>query len=486
MEYGVTEKGFVMKRFDTIMAEVQADLSGALGFDVSQNPQSLLNSALITPFCDKLAELWEVAQDSYYAKYPSTAEGVNLDNACQYGNVFRKGNKHTGYVIHCTAKDGTVVPAGSLIKSVTNPPVQLKCVQDSRVCRESCNAICIKPVIAAPGTYTIGLGGSLYSYEAGEDSDLVGITESLAGAFKADGYMVSLDRGKAEITITDTVESRSNAFTLTSNLTTVYVTSCVHYYTVEYGDIHCPNGSITELVSNVTGLASVVNRIDPTPGRVQQSDISLRQEYIRKSYGTSSTQTYSVEAYVLETVEGVKDVRCYENQYNVEDELGRPPHSLEVIVDGGKPEKIAEAILAKKAGGITTYGDITVGVLAEYGDNVPISFRRPEPVYAWVDVELTKDGSVNINPDYVSIVKETICEAAKDISIGDSFFTQTYISGIYGALAGLAYCRIRVASSQDPEIPPEEYIDGNIYATQRQAIVVDAVRIGVRIKDEGV
>ena len=99
-EYEVTEKGFVMKRFDTILSEVQSDISGALGFDVSQNPQSLLNAALIIPFCDKIAALWEVGQDSYYAKYPSTAEGINLDNACQYGHVFRAANKRTEYIIH--------------------------------------------------------------------------------------------------------------------------------------------------------------------------------------------------------------------------------------------------------------------------------------------------------------------------------------------------------------------------------------------------
>lgn len=482
-QYGVTEKGFVMKRLDTIINEVQTDLSAALGFDVSQNPQSLLNAALIIPFCDKIAELWEVSQDSYYAKYPSTAEGVNLDNACQYGNVFRKGNKHTDYIIHCTAKDSTVIPAGSLIKSITNPAVQLKCVQDSKVCRESCNAICIKPVIAAAGTYTIELDGSLYSYEAGENDDLACIVDNLAAAFKADGYTVSVDRGKTEITITDTVESRSNAFSLTSNLTTVYVTSCIHYYTEDYGDIRCPNGSITELVSNVTGLISVVNKIEPTPGRVQQSDISLRQDYVRKTYSTSTAQTHSVEAYVLESVEGVKDVRCYENQFNVEDALGRPPHCIEVIVDGGKPEKITEAILAKKSGGIYTYGDITVETLGEYGDIIPVSFRRPEPVYAWVNIELKKTGSVNINPDYVSIVKETVCRAAQYLSIGDNFMTQTYISGIYGALAGLAYCRIRVAGTQDPGKPPDEYFDGNIYATQRQVIIVDAARIEVRLTE---
>ncbi len=46
----------------------------------------------------------------------------------------------------------------------------------------------------------------------------------------------------------------------------------------------------------------------------------------------------SIEAYILENVAGVKDVRCYENPYNVEDELGRPPHCVEVIVDGGDEE----------------------------------------------------------------------------------------------------------------------------------------------------
>ncbi len=88
-EYGVTDKGFVLKSYDTILGEIQNAVSGSLGFDVSQNPQSMLNAALLVPFADKITSLWEVAQDDYYAKYPSTASGVKLDNACQYGNVYR-------------------------------------------------------------------------------------------------------------------------------------------------------------------------------------------------------------------------------------------------------------------------------------------------------------------------------------------------------------------------------------------------------------
>ena len=67
--YGVTDKGFVLKRYDEILEEIQNDVSDVVGFDVSQNPQSLINAALLVPFADKIASLWETAQDEYYAKY---------------------------------------------------------------------------------------------------------------------------------------------------------------------------------------------------------------------------------------------------------------------------------------------------------------------------------------------------------------------------------------------------------------------------------
>lgn len=483
MEYGVTDKGFVMKRFDAILKEVQEDLSGSLGFDVSQNPQSLLNSVLIIPFCDKIAELWEVSQESYYAKYPATAEGVNLDNACQYSNVFRRGNKHTEYIIHCTATDGTLIPEGSLISSITNPTVQLKAVQNSSISRSSCNAICIKPVAITEGTYSVEMNGKIYSYQASGIVTAGSIIRGLAGVFAVTGYTVVADEENGLLTITDTVEARSNEFSLSSNLTTENVTSLVYYYTVEYGDIQCPSGTICELISNVTGLISVENKIDPTPGRIQQDDISFRQDYIRKSYGTSSTMTESIEAYILENVAGVKDVRCYENPYNVEDELGRPPHCVEVIVDGGDEKAIAEAILMKKSGGIETCGDNTVKVLGEYGDEITIKFRRPEQIYAWISVEITTDGS-NIDLDYVSIVQESICKKSEEISIGDSLMSQTFIGAIYEALSGVAYCKIHVASSESPYDKPgeDDYVEGNISSTQRQAISVDAARIEVSLK----
>ena len=83
-DYGVTDKGFVLKRMDTILEQIHADLSEGFGFDTRLTGASFLNTLIMT-FAGQVADLWEIAQDTYYSKSPSTAEGVNLDNAVQYG-----------------------------------------------------------------------------------------------------------------------------------------------------------------------------------------------------------------------------------------------------------------------------------------------------------------------------------------------------------------------------------------------------------------
>lgn len=49
----------------------------------------------------------------YYSEYPSSAEGVSLDNASQYGGTTREGAAKSYYPIHCTGKDGTLLTAGT-------------------------------------------------------------------------------------------------------------------------------------------------------------------------------------------------------------------------------------------------------------------------------------------------------------------------------------------------------------------------------------
>lgn len=479
-DYGVTDQGFVLKRYDVILDEIQTSVSIALGFDVSQNPQSLLNAALLVPFADKIASLWEVAQDSYYAKYPATASGVNLDNACQYGNVYRESATHTTYNIHVTAVDGTTIPKDSIIASTTNPVVKLTCVQDTEVSRSACHAIVIRTVVQEEATYTITFNDQAYSYDASDSDDEATILGELMELLAADldEYTLELGEDDGYLYITDTSNARDNEIVLSENLTTETVTSCVYYYTEDYGEVYLPVGAITVIVSNVTDMISVYNAIDPEMGRQTETDTELRLSYLDKIYNSASSQCEAIESYILSEIEDTKAVRCYENATDEYDDYGRPPHSIEVIVDGGNEDEIAAAILKKKAGGINTFGDNEVSVLGAYGDTITIRYNRPESVYVWVNITITQ-GSVNISSDYEDTVKEIILETT-DMTIGDDFLSQSYISAIYEAFPGIQYVDIKVATGTASALE-EDYYSGNVSISERQIADLDSARIEVTL-----
>ena len=123
-EYGLTSKGPNIKRLDIILNEMHDSLSEKWGVNTRQNPQSFLND-LLTSVADRVAELWEYGEQVYYSQYPATAEGINLDNAAQYGGTTRESAAKSFYPIHCTGVDGTTLVAGTLIASDTNPVTQL-------------------------------------------------------------------------------------------------------------------------------------------------------------------------------------------------------------------------------------------------------------------------------------------------------------------------------------------------------------------------
>ena len=88
-EFGLTPSGPNIKRLDQILDSMHTKLSRRWGVNTRQNPESFLNH-LLTNVSEEMAELWEFGEDVYYSEYPSSAEGVSLDNAAQYGGTSRE------------------------------------------------------------------------------------------------------------------------------------------------------------------------------------------------------------------------------------------------------------------------------------------------------------------------------------------------------------------------------------------------------------
>ena len=471
-EYGVTDEGFVLKRLDTIMEEVHADLTAGFGVDTRLNGSSLLNT-LVTTFCGQVAELWETAQDSYYAKFPATATGVNLDNAVQYGGIRREAERRTVYPLHCTGSDGTTVRERTRVASNTNPEVRLSAAADFTISRDAFNEVEIMVAVAETGVYTVAVNSEQYSYRNNDASATAAdILSALLERVTPEGYEVSLHDDA--LLIRDSRKARKNTLILSDNLTTKSVVTIANFYTLDYGKVTLPDGIVTKFVDNVAGFTAVTNRLAPVYGRARETDVELRQSYIAKSALRSNTMIGSIVAELLTNVADVSSAVGFENPTSQTDARGLPPHSIELIVEGGEDSEVASVIFRRKAGGIQTYGNVTVDVPGVYGESIPVSFSRPVEIHVWLHVALRGD-TTKFPSAYADLVRRSLTERASGYVPGDSLLYQQLSGELYGLIPGLEMAEISYSLTGREE----DYEFGNLSVTSREKIVISAERIAV-------
>ena len=466
-KYGLTPQGPNIKRLDVILDEMHEGLSKKWGVNTKQNPESFMNH-LLTNIADRIAELWEFGEDVYYSEYPSFAEGTSLDNAAQYGGSTRETAAKSYYPIHCTGTDGTTLAAGTIISSTTNPTTHLSITDDKYITRSAFNKAKIKIAsLESDDVYTVAINGSVFSFEP-VSAVAVDILKGLASVIKEDAFTVSVDEEEEYLLLEANDTTSTNVLVLSENLTTLTVTSIITFGTVETGDILIPNGVITNIVKAEAGLLEVVNLNGYIAGRDEETDTEFRQSYADKIFNRSTMMLESIRSAILNNVQGVQSVAPYENPSHEYDEYGRPPHSIEIVVDGGDSVEIAKQILEKKAGGINTYGDTAVILAGEYDEDITIRFNRPTIVYTWYKLGITLSKTQPIPPNYVDLLREVILEKMDAINAGKDVIPQEFVSDLYKACSGIMYIDVALCGTTDSSLEPTEYISRSLEITARQ------------------
>ena len=474
-QYGLTPQGPNPKRLDVILNEMHEQISLRTGVNTRQNPQSLLNH-LLTNIADRIAELWEFGCDVYYSQYPSSAEGVSLDNAAQYGGTTREMSAKSYYHILCTGIDGTAIPAGTLIASDTNPQTNLMLPADAEISRAAFNQAAV--VMASPDTSTalgVALNGTLYTIQPDTGKSAAENLEALAAALTDKDFSARVE--EETLVIKAVNATSSNAMVLSENLTTKTIGSVVTFATAEDGDIMLPNGIATKIVKSVPGMVSVVNVGEYVAGRFKETDMEFRKSYVDKIYHRSSSMLESIKSAILENVQGVLSVAPYENDTNVVDEMGRWPHSVEVVVDGGDTVEIAQQILNTRAGGISTFGSVETVLHGVYGEEIVIRFNRPTYVHVWFRVGVTLSRNINPPANYVELIKGQILEKVEALKAGESVIPQKFRL----FLSGIDYMDIWLSASSEEGEMPAEYDQRSIIISARERAVTDESRIEVFI-----
>lgn len=485
-EHGVTQKGFVRKRLDEIKNSVYGKLKEGWGYDITINPQSFLN-VLVTGFSDEVAKLWEVAEDTYYSMYTMSAEGANLDNAMQFGGITRERDARTTYMLACTAADDTVVQYGVLVKSVTNPEKLFRCTNTQVIGRENFRKVVIKPYMeSGVDMFYVTINRNSYQYFRNPEDGALEIITAFAEMIDEKGIKAYVDEKNLTLELEDIFKQTSNTLAISNNLLIESVTSNILFESMEYGPIVIADGLIKEMVTLDTGIREVKNDIAPVLGRFEADDIEARQHFVKRVATRSKNMIESVTAEIYNSVDNVISVAGYENDTEMTDDEGRPPKSVEFIVDGGDAAEIANIIYQKKTNGVRAFGNVLMDVSDTFGNIHKVGFNRPDYLYVWLKIRITGKPGKSMAPNFIQMAQESVMEDVKDLQVGDSVYLQTYLAGIYKRVVSVSMVDIRAyAATSEKYIPvEEEYSPDNVVVSHRQKAVFDPSRIEVILHDD--
>lgn len=193
-------------------------------------------------------------------------------------------------------------------------------------------------------------------------------------------------------------------------------------------------GSITTINTPTRGWVSVTNPLTATVGVAAETDAQLRVRQSQSVALASLTPFDAVDG-AIANVEGVTRHKLFENDQEVTDSNGLPPHSISAIVEGGDATVIANTIRSVKGQGVTTYGTTAVIVTDKYGNPYTIRFSRPVdvPIYISITLKALTGYSSQVGDE----IKAAVAAYINSLAIGDSvLLSRVYSPANLGVVSG--------------------------------------------------
>ena len=473
-EYGLSENGFRRKRLPEIIQGLNDRMSDSLGLPIQTSANSVFGQ-IHGVYGNALAEIWEQLEKIYYAMYPLTADGVSLSNSAALAGISQISAEQTVLVATCYGLEKSHIPYGALIASSIDTSMVFRNREVLRFisATQACEIYLSIPSATVGNVYMINLDGKQYSYAATDDDTGIDILEKIMEQFDFDDRTAEIKDSTLIIKMNDPADVFSLS-TTTVNIDligTPYLFECINF-----GAIDPPIGKVDQIITNYSGWTAVSNNKEASVGREAETDTELRQRWSLSVYGRGAAMTDSIAAAIYQECTGVTAVKVYENTSDVEDADGRPPHSVEAVVEGGDPQEICDVLFTKKAAGIDTFGEIKRVVVDSQAIAHDIYFNRPTELKIWLKIEVSTDDKEDAEAfGGLQNIKSAVLEMGQSFGVGQDVIIQKFYAAIYENVTGIGYVRILTAVGDTPS----EYKEKNVRVDVRHYATFDDSRIEV-------
>lgn len=363
MGYGITDSGFLAKPLEVILAEIEEAEKTVFGASLDVAAQSIFGQ-VNGIMAERFAELWQLAEAVYSAFYPDSAAGAQLDNVASLTGTARLPPTLSKVIAACCGTPTTVLVAGR-VASVTTLGHRFASVAEATITAVS--------AWQAGHAYAIGdrcTNGNKV-FECTDDGTSAGSGgpsgSTTVGASVTDNTVTWLCIGSG----TGAVDVQFNA--------------------QAGGPKNANAGTLATIETPVAGWASVFNVEDQFYlGTNLESDASFRVRREQELRAIGNAASDAIRQAVL-AVTGVYGCHVFENYTDTTDGDGLPPHSVEVVVQGGDDTAVREAVFASVAAGVQTYGTTSGVFIDSQGVEHTVKFSRPTDMPIYVTINATVD-----------------------------------------------------------------------------------------------
>jgi uncharacterized phage protein gp47/JayE len=241
------------------------------------------------------------------------------------------------------------------------------------------------------------------------------------------------------------------------------------------GPTQAPANSLTVIETPVAGLASTKNIEDAEVGRDLETDADLKNRRLDELANPGAATTNAIRSKLL-ALENVIAVVVFQNNTSVVDLEGRPPHSVDIVVQEGDDQEIADKIFDVVAAGIETIGDEIETVVDSQGFSHTVKFSRPTELDIWLEVDLTTDPS-KFPVDGAAQAEQAFLDRGNSLEIGEDviIFGTNGLSCAPEEIPGITDMVIRIGLAAAPTL------DNNIVVDPREIARFDTSRITINV-----
>lgn len=453
----LTAEGLVIKRLSEILAE-RRQLAVQLFQDITppgefvDTSDSSTLGRLIGLAAPSEADLWEALQQVYSAFDVNSATGIALDNIVAIGGIVREGDSYSTVPAIFRGQNNTLIPVGSVVTD-----------QSTGEQWETRTAVSLLRTAASGVSVTIGTvtDSTLYeiSFTTSSTTGSISYTSGVGATISSilNGIKAVIDASFPP-TFTATIQNttlmvdrvdphQTTSFSVTSNLSIVEVSAVSELVAADVGPVEALVGNINTITTPVLGWNSVSNISSASAGTFRETDEELRVRFRNSKFIRATNSLDSIFS-AITSVDSVEEVKIYENDTDVTDSNGVPPHSFLPIVVGGIPTSIANAIWENKPIGILSYGNTTVTIFDVQGFPHDVSFSRPTPVDIYIDIDIsTTSDFPAMGPDQI---KQALIEYFEsNFGIGDDVVYSRLYTPI-NSVAGHQVDSLTIGASPSP------------------------------------